>query len=77
MISVWESESALNRFPASQLPMDGAERADDFESGRNSMDAETRFLKGHKHNRTVFADCSLIHVNCPWTACPAFGLVST
>ena len=30
MISVWESEPALNRFTASQLPVDGAERDHDI-----------------------------------------------
>jgi hypothetical protein len=30
MISIWESEPALNRFTASQLPVDGAERDHDL-----------------------------------------------
>ena len=30
MISIWESEPALNRFTASQLPVDGAERDHDI-----------------------------------------------
>jgi heme-degrading monooxygenase HmoA len=30
MISIWESESALNRFTASQLPVDGAETGHDI-----------------------------------------------